>query len=166
MADPLIVTLRPDPASRARFQAARDRWFPPERNVVPAHVTLFHHLPGDRAAEVAARLAEVAAATPALALRAVAPMSLGRGVAYRLEIEGARAMRARIAAGFALTAQDSGGWRPHATVQNKVAKRVAAATLAEIRAGFAPWEGRVVALDLWAYRGGPWGAVDAFPLDG
>ena len=40
--DPLVVTLEADARSQARFDAARERWFPPERNLVPAHVTLFH----------------------------------------------------------------------------------------------------------------------------
>ena len=39
--DPLIVTLEADARSQVRFDAARERWSPPERNLVPAHVTLF-----------------------------------------------------------------------------------------------------------------------------
>ncbi|WP_209313585.1 2'-5' RNA ligase family protein [Jannaschia formosa] len=73
MSAPLVLTFRPDPVSR-------DRWFRPERNVVPAHLTLFHHLPGDRLPEVTARLAEVAAQAPALLCRVARLVSLGRGV--------------------------------------------------------------------------------------
>jgi len=96
MASPPIVTLRPDPASQERFQTERDFWFPPERNVVPAHLMLFHHLSGDRRRDRAARLADVAAAAMSLALRVAGLLSLGRGVAFDLEVPGGRALRDRI----------------------------------------------------------------------
>jgi hypothetical protein len=46
-ADPLILTLGLDRASFERFEALRRAHFPPALNRVPAHVTLFHHLPGE-----------------------------------------------------------------------------------------------------------------------
>ncbi len=48
--DPLIVTARFDPIAASLFQRLRDAHFPPARNIVPAHCTLFHHLPGDEEA--------------------------------------------------------------------------------------------------------------------
>lgn len=164
MSAPLIVTLRCDPGSQARFQAARDRWFPPERNLVPAHLTLFHHLPGDRLPEVAGRLALVARDTPPLPFRVTGILPLGRGAAYRLDLPGGDALRTRIARGFDRVDQDRGGLRAHVTVQNKVAREEAAATVAALRAEFVPWDGEGVALALWHYRGGPWEAAGRFDL--
>ena len=44
---PLILTLRFDERSSAFFDEQRRRYFPPARNFIPAHLTLFHHLPGE-----------------------------------------------------------------------------------------------------------------------
>jgi 2'-5' RNA ligase len=155
---PLILTLALDPVSFARLDAARRAHFPPERNLIPAHVTLFHALPGEALAEVAGRLAEVAAATPPLPLRIARLRFLGRGVAYEVEGPALLRLRAELAAGWAawLAAQDRQGWRPHVTVQNKVSAEEARATLAKLRVGFAPWQARGEGLLLWHYRGGPW----------
>jgi 2'-5' RNA ligase len=162
MTAPLIVTLGLDARSQARFQAARDRWFPPDRNVVPAHLTLFHQLPGDREWEVAARLAEVARGAPPMPMRVTGILSLGKGAAYRLEVFGLDALRARIAAGFDLSEQDRSRTRPHVTVQNKVGKEAAREAVAILNAGFVPWDGEAVALDLWRYLGGPWQPAGRF----
>ena len=43
---PLILTLALDGATFAPLDALRRPHFPPERNLVPAHLTLFHALPG------------------------------------------------------------------------------------------------------------------------
>ena len=162
MTNPLIVTLEADPTSQARFDAARERWFPLSRNHIPAHVTLFHQLPGDRAGEVADRAARVAADTPAPPFRVTSIMALGRGAAYRLDLPAGGGLRKRIGAGFDLVAQDRGGFRPHVTVQNKVARDIAAVTLQTLQAGFVPWNGHGAALRLWWYRGGPWEEAGRF----
>jgi hypothetical protein len=89
-------------------------------------------------------------------------------VALALEAPEAARLRADLARGWEawLTAQDRQGWRPHVTVQNKVAPEVARATLAALAAGFAPWEARAEGLLLWRYRGGPWEAAGEFPFTG
>ena len=163
---PLIVTLEADSASQARFDAARERWFPPERNFIPAHVTLFHKLPGDRVEEVALRLSRVAAAMPPPPFRVASIMSLGRGAAYRLDLPAGGELRRAIGAGFDLSAQDSGKLQAHVTVQNKVSRETAATTLETLRAGFAPWDGHGAALRLWWYRGGPWEEAGRFAFRG
>ena len=43
---PLILTLALDERSFAFFDAQRRLHFPASRNLIPAHVTLFHHLLG------------------------------------------------------------------------------------------------------------------------
>lgn len=168
LTDPLILTLGLDAGSFARLDALRRAHFPPALNRIPAHVTLFHHLPGAAEGEVAATLAHACAATPAFAVRVTGLRSLGRGVALSLEAPEAARLRADLARGWEawLTPQDRQGWRPHVTVQNKVAPDVARATLAALAAGFAPWEARAQGLLLWRYRGGPWEAAGEFPFTG
>ncbi len=160
---PLILTLAFDPEGFARFDALRRAHFPPERNLIPAHLTLFHQLPGSRLAQIAAELEALAAETPIMALRVAGLRFLGRGVAYRIECAALEALRRELARRWEpeLTPQDKAGFRPHVTVQNKVDPRLAKALLAELEAGFVPWtlEGR--GLLLWRYLGGPW-AREAF----
>ena len=66
--------------------------------------------------------------------------------------------RARIADAFTglLTPQDQAGWRPHVTVQNKVAPGEAKALLAELSRGFVARPVSIIGLAAWWYRGGPW----------
>ena len=47
MTAPLIVTALLGRADHAWLDGERQRHFPPERNQLPAHLTLFHQLPPD-----------------------------------------------------------------------------------------------------------------------
>ncbi len=78
---PLILTLLLDEASFARLDGLRRAHFPPHLNRVPAHVTLFHALPGEEEPAVLLRLAETVRDTAPLPRRVTAVMSLGRGPA-------------------------------------------------------------------------------------
>lgn len=151
----------------ARLDAERRRRFPPERNHLRAHLTLFHALPGEHFEDV---FAAVRAAAPSAPLPATVDrlLKLGRGVAYHVHCPPLLAVRAAIAgAGLALTAQDRQPWRrPHVTVQNKVTPAEADALFDTLSERFAPWPTAVVALRLWHYRGGPWSHAADVPLTG
>jgi len=159
-AAPLIVS--------ALFGAEDFRWldelrrahFPPERNLLDAHLTLFHHLAPSLEPEVRRRLSEAARGAPPRA-EAGAVIGLGRGVAIRIDSPELAAIRRELADAFAgtLTPQDAGGWRAHVTVQNKVEPADAKALRQELAAGFRPRPVAVTGLALWRYRGGPWEAV-------
>ena len=157
MAAPLILTLKLDAASFERFDDLRRAHFPPALNHIPAHLTLFHHLPGERLAEIGRTLADTAPAAP-LALQATALRKLGRGVAF--EIAGAELedWRARLSETWraALTPQDRQPFRPHVTVQNKVTPPEAAALHDRLASGFQPFEVAGVGVLAWSYLGGPW----------
>lgn len=165
---PLILSLRLDPASFARLDALRRAHFPAERNHLAAHLTLFHALPGGAEAEVAANLSALAAGTPPMPLAFAGLRSLGRGVAFAVESPPLVKLRALLAGAWHgwLGPQDRQGWRPHVTVQNKVAPEAARALLAALEEGFAPWSGQGEGLLLWRYRGGPWEAAGEFPFLG
>jgi 2'-5' RNA ligase len=156
-APPLVLTLLLDPASQERFDALRRAHFPPERNHLQAHVTLFHALPGDREHDVRGDL-EASAQRPAYDVQVVRVRSLGRGVAYDLRSPELSAQRAELARRWApwLTPQDARPHAAHVTVQNKVAPDRARALLGELEAGFAPSAVRATGLALWRYLGGPW----------
>lgn len=166
--DPLILTLMLDADTQAWLDALRRAHFPPERNLVPAHVTLFHALPGIGLEPVLAALAEECRGTAATGVRIGPPRFLGRGVALGVAAPAVAALRGRLAARWRdwLTPQDRQGWRPHATVQNKVTADRARALHAELTASLAARDGRAEGLLLWRYRGGPWEAAGRFGFAG
>ncbi len=160
---PLILTLGLDAETQSWLESMRRAHFPPARNLVPAHVTLFHALPGEHVAEIAATVAAEAATLPPSRVRLGPARSLGRGVALDIGAPVVAALRDRLAAQWRpwLTAQDRQRWRPHATVQNKVSPERAQALLLSLDALLpAPREAQAETLLLWRYRGGPWEAVE------
>lgn len=156
----LIVAAAFGAAAQAALDRLRGQWFPPERNQLAAHLTLFHALPADALDEVVAGFDRVCA-RPAPAAAVSGVRSLGRGAALVVDSPGLVGVRAELAAGFAgrLTRQDAHGFRPHVTVQNFVAPEVARATVAELSAGFVPWSLEVTGLAVHRYLGGPWELV-------
>jgi 2'-5' RNA ligase len=162
---PLIVTLTLDGAAQERFDALRQAHFPPERNHLAAHVTLFHALPGGHPAQVEADLRR-AARRPAFAVRVTGLRSLGCGVAYVLESPELDDTRAELAAAWAkdLTPQDRQRHRPHVTVQNKATPQSAGALLAQLSEGFVAYDVTATGLALWRYLGGPWEPLAEVPF--
>lgn len=157
MSSPIIVTALLGASDFAWADGLRRRHFPPERNQVPAHITLFHHLPPSVAYEVREQLkSECRDKAPVARLSGL--RHLGRGVAYQVDSPELAAIRDRLATHFTglLTPQDQAPWRGHITIQNKVEPREAKALLAELEAGFQPRPLQIAGLASWWYRGGPW----------
>jgi 2'-5' RNA ligase len=165
---PLILTLALDAASTTRFEALRREHFPPGRNLVPAHLTLFHHLPGDHLADITPAIAAACREHGPFAAEVTGLRFLGRGVAYAVESPELRVLRAGLAHAWApwLTPQDRQPFRPHVTVQNKAAPAEARALLERLGAGLAPFPVRAEGLLLWRYLGGPWETAGRYPFAG
>lgn len=157
---PLIVTAVFGSRDHAYLDGLRRRHFPPERNQLAAHLTLFHHLSPEVAPELKRRLTDLTRGQRAPQAWLGGVMSLGRGVAFRVESPELVAIRAELADAFAslLTPQDRAGWRPHVTIQNKVAANVARALHDELSASFHRRPLEIAGLASWWYRGGPWDA--------
>src|SRR4028119_299789 len=81
---PLIVTLELDERSFGLLDGLRQRYFRPERNRVPAHVTLFHQLPGQEEPAMSRALEDCCRAQPSFYLLASGLRKLGNGVAFEL----------------------------------------------------------------------------------
>ncbi len=155
---PIIVTALLGRSDQAVFDALRREHFPPERNVLDAHLTLFHHLPPSVEDELKHRLNGFTRGVRAPVARAPALMSLGRGVAVKIDAPGLTDIRRELCAAFSgmLTPQDAGGWRPHITIQNKVAPSIAKLLLTALSKDFRAREIEIAGLGAWWYRGGPW----------
>jgi 2'-5' RNA ligase len=158
MTGALIVTALPDDASQARFDSERKLYFPAALNFIPAHITLFHALPFEEQDSVLRTLAAICRAHAPTPFETRGLLFLGQGVAYALHMPALAAVRAALAAAWQdwLTPQDRQAFRPHITVQNKVAPATARALLHELQAAYSPWHGEILGLALWRYEGGPW----------
>lgn len=163
MADsPLILTAQLPADLQSWATALRREHFPPERNYLAAHVTLFHALPGFCEGEAIQHMRQLASEFAPVEGRIVGVMSLGGGTAIRLESDGMLRLRTMLAEHFhgLLTEQDQGGKRLHVTVQNKVSCRQAKALQAELAPQVEPRDFAFRGLGLHRYLGGPWELVE------
>ena len=165
-AEPLILTLKMDAASQEHFDRLREAHFPPERNYLQAHLTLFHALPGEHAPSIASDLQEVCRSREPITLEAAGLRFLGKGVAYELRSPDFEALRKELSGRWAhwLGRQDSHRIKPHVTVQNKVSPERARALHDELQASFVPFQVAGEGLSLWRYLGGPWEPAGSFPF--
>ena len=167
MAGALIVTAELGRDDLAWLEGLRRTHYPPERNRVPAHLTIFRALPPSAEAELRHRLAELASARPP---RAVIEglMDLGGGVAFRVVSPDLDRIRSELAGDLhgLLSAHDNAGWAPHVTIQNKVAPKVARGLLAELQRDFRPRPLRIAGVGLHRYLDGPWEELALYPFRG
>lgn len=168
MAQPFIVTATLPDDIFAWANALRTAHFPPERNHLHAHVTLFHSFAPTLFAELQTLLPRIARehAPPDAELTGL--MNLGKGTALAIRSPGMLAIRERIADHFhgALTAQDLHEPRLHITIQNKVTPEAAKALQRELDGTFALKTFTFRGLELHRYLGGPWKAVGQWRFRG
>ena len=167
MAGPLIVTVNFAPTDFAWLEGLRRAHYPAEQNRVPVHLTMFQGLPPSAVDEVKEQLALHSAGAPPRATIA-GLMNLGGGVAFRVVSDELEAIREAIADHFhgLLCAPDAAGWRPHVTIQNKVAPRQAKALLDELERDFRPRPLGIAGLSVHRYRGAPWEMVASYKFRG
>ena len=163
MTRPIIVTALFGPGDDGWLQQLRRTHYPPERNRVPAHLTLFRHLPPSIETELGERLAEATAAAPPPA-NIVGVADLGEGTALRVESEDLARIRAELAERLhgLLIPQDLAPWRPHITIQNKVKPAEARALQQALRCSFEPRPLAIRALAAWRYLDGPWEKIRSY----
>jgi len=165
MAGALIVTAEIASSDLAWLDRLRQACYPVERNHLRAHLTLFHALPPSAEGEARSVLSRLGAGAPPRA-SIEGLMDLGGGVAFRVVSPDLDRIRAELSEDLhgLLGAQDSGGWRPHVTIQNKVPVKEANRLLERLRGEFQPRPLGIQGLGLHRYLGGPWEtlAVTAF----
>lgn len=112
-----MLTLKIDATTFALLDALRQAHFPPERNFLSAHITLFHALPGDQEEAIRTTLATICATAPVIPLTLPSVHFLGRGVAINVESPALLALRSQLAHHWAawLSAQDRQRYQPHRT---------------------------------------------------
>lgn len=164
IAAPLLITAELPPDVQAWADALRRAHYPPERNRLAAHVTLFHALPPSVEGEVRALLGDLA--------QRPAPdaemMDLGKGTAFLVLSPAMLGLHEEIAERMhgVLSQQDAHRPKLHITVQNKVEKPAAKALQAELAEAFQPRSFRFHALGLYAWEDGLWRAIRTYPFRG
>jgi len=146
----------------------RRQYFPPERNQVPAHITLFHHLPGHCENEILADMQKIGREFRPPRARLASVMKLGNGAAFLIESEELQAIRTIVADDFfgLLTKQDQGRSRLHITVQNKVTAAVAKETYTALSTQFVPRSLTITGLQIFRYNGGRWDDIKSYKFRG
>lgn len=165
---PFIVTAELPADLFAWADSLRRAHFPPERNHLHAHVTLFHALAPSLVDELKRVLAQEAARNAPVDARIEGLMNLGRGTAIAIHSPAMLAIRETIADRFhgALTAQDQHKPRLHITIQNKVTAEKVRSLQAELAPTPRPLGFRFTGLALHIYRGGPWEAAGRWSFRG
>lgn len=167
MAGALIVTAEIGTTDLAWLDQLRRAHYPADRNRLPAHLTMFHALPPSADGEVRRTLSRYSGErSPRASIEGL--MDLGGGVAFRVVSAELDRIRLELAEHFhgLLGAQDSGGWRPHVTIQNKVAPKEARALLANLERDFRPRPLAITGLGLHRYLDGPWERLAAYSFRG
>lgn len=175
-----VLTLTTTPSLTDPLTALRRSHFPRRLDRHPAHLTLFHALPGSEARLITAALEEVCAAQGTLKLATGGVFRMRRGVGINVAdargggggggSQAARRLHRELQRrwwGF-LSEQDRRPWRPHWTVQNKAADEGAVdAAMEDVRERFRGAEGLATGCALWRYeKGGTWAFERGFDFDG
>ena len=167
MAGALIVTAEIGASDLAWLDQLRQNHYPPERNQLPAHLTIFHSLPPSAEREVRSTLSRLSSERPPRAT-IEGLMDLGGGTAFRVVSPDLDRIRRELGQDFRglLGVQDSGGWRPHITIQNKVAPKESRALIARLEREFRPLQLAISGLGVHRYLGGPWEKLGSFAFRG
>ncbi|MGV8938573.1 MAG: 2'-5' RNA ligase family protein [Allorhizobium sp.] len=155
---PLILTARILESDLAPFNLLRQTHFPPDRNFLRAHLTMFHRLPGEYMSLIVQRLVEVAAGHTRITADISGLRHLGAGVAFTIASTDLQDIHAKLRLAFNpwLGGQDMQKWQPHITIQNKVSRLAADTLHAALVSEFKPHTIEIIGVDLWRYLGGPW----------
>lgn len=167
-AQPLIVAAELAKPDFAWLDAMRRQHYPPDRNRVAAHLTMFRTLPPSAEEEVRRSLARAAGCEPPPRAEIAGPMDLDTGVALRIESADLSRIREELAAEFhgLLTAQDMGRWTPHVTIQNKAEPREVRRLMGKLRTNFEPRPLGIAGLQLVRYLDGTWKPLASYRFRG
>ncbi|MDK1494339.1 2'-5' RNA ligase family protein [Sinorhizobium sp. 7-81] len=124
--------------------------FPPPRNFLRAHLTMFHRLPGEYMEQILKHLTEVAAANRGITAQVPGLRHLGAGVAFTIASPQVERVHIELRVTFVSWpgGQDLRKWQPHITIQNMVSRSAADALHSTLRMGLRSHPVEIVGLDL------------------
>lgn len=164
---PLLLTAELPADVLAWADGLRQAHYPPDRNRLRAHVTLFHALPPSVEKELLGVLAELTRVPPPEAC-IDGLMKLGTGTALAVRSEAMVAIHTTIADRMhgLLTRQDAQPLRLHVTIQNKVTAQAARALQIALAPDLHPRSFRFRGLGLYAWQDGLWCPIRIIPFRG
>ncbi len=167
MGVPLLITAELPPEILSWADGLRRQHYPPERNRLRAHVTLFHALPPSAEGEIRRLLADLAK-SPAPQARISGIMNLGQGTAFDVDSSAMVELHRQIADRLhgVLTQQDDKKLRLHITVQNKVKTSAARELQAELKATLERRTFRFRGFGLYGWEEGLWRPIGDYPFRG
>jgi len=141
--------------------------FPPERNYLDAHLTLFHNLPAAEST-IAADIEAIATQQHTMVLQVDKIVSIGNGTAYHINNTELQHIHHQLQQKWMqwLIPQDKQKLWPHISIQNKVDADIAKALQAELNKSFKPFTIIATGFSLWEYLGGPWKHLQDFKFTG
>lgn len=159
---PLILTLAIEKKTSDFFNVLRQKHFPPSRNFIGAHLTLFHSLPNEE--EIVEAVRDTCNRQKSFMLSVLKPVSIGKGVAFKIESNELLLLHKALQNKWLefLSPQDKQKLWPHVTVQNKGRVQEAQELLVELKISFAPFLALATGMQLWEYLDGPWKLVEDF----
>lgn len=164
---PLLVTAELPGDVLAWADGLRQHHYPPERNRLRAHVTLFHALPPSSEDEVRRLLARASLSAPPHA-RIAGIMDLGTGTALAVDSPAMVDLHGELSRALhgVLGQQDRHDLRLHITVQNKVERKAAQALQRELGTKLRKNAFRFHGLGLYAWQEGLWRPIRTFAFRG
>ncbi|WWC73891.1 uncharacterized protein I206_107863 [Kwoniella pini CBS 10737] len=188
---PIILTLRLDKATHQLLTSLRSKYFPPHRNFLSAHVTLFHAIPSHRFDELDENLNKICNSKSGWDVFFGEPEKMGNRGVYLICRERPsnsvekihRELLSNLKKGIKsdqdkLTNQDLQTMRkPHVTVLNKASNEEQVdICLKEVKEFFegmrkdgqkeGQHKGRAVGFEVWEYLGGPWKSIKEYTFQG
>ena len=152
----LIITLKIDEASQVFFDEQRNTHFPAHANFVPAHITLFHKLPGSNIIIENGLAAFAKLSSFELLITNIIVQKTS--VAYSIESEILQHLYAQMQKTFDpyLISNDRKILTPHITIQNKVTAYKAYKTHALLMKDFKPFVVQALGFTSWYYVKNYW----------
>ena len=154
---PVIITCKFEEKVEESFNSFRQQYFPTAKNLLKAHLTLFHHilLP---AINVLDTVKQTTFHTKPFDVLVERVMFTGRGVAFVIISDELTYLHKNLQQAFKaiLTPQDKHGLWPHITIQNKAPVSESKALAAALQQTFKPFTAFVKGLQLFYYLNGPW----------
>lgn len=157
-----VLTLNTTPSLHKPVTALREKHFPAHLNRTPAHLTMFHALPGSHMPSIVTAIEEECQDLGPFRLATGSLFRMGRGVGINVGqgSQPARLLHKELQQRWndVLSEQDRQAWRPHWTIQNKVNdSAVVEGTMREVEQQFQGAEGVAEGCVLWRYeREGNW----------
>lgn len=158
---PVIITCKFEDEVEEYFNSLRQQYFPTAKNLVKAHLTLFHHIlmPAENVLNL---VKQNTLNTKPFDLSVERITFTGRGVAVVITSDELMHLHKNLQQVFkaVLTPQDKQGLWPHITIQNKASVSESKALAIGLQQRFKPFTATVIRLELFYYLNGPWKVID------